>query len=85
MSTGRKFNFSLIKHVQSKVSFLITDCPANEDLEEYAELLVSHEVSVLFRLCDASSYDSTVVKSKGIEVVDECAFEDGDFHFNFSL
>ncbi|KAI8927358.1 protein-tyrosine phosphatase-like protein, partial [Entophlyctis helioformis] len=59
---------------------LITDCPDPASLAAFADLLVSHGVSHLVRICSPTAYDAAVLASAGIAVHD-MYFDDGEPYF----
>lgn len=58
------------------LSFLISDCPAPEDLDSYIQILKSHNISNVIRISQPTFYDATVLETAGINV-HEFYFEDG--------
>ncbi|KAI8927372.1 protein-tyrosine phosphatase-like protein, partial [Entophlyctis helioformis] len=56
---------------------LITDCPDPASLAAFADLLASHGVSHLVRICSPTAYDAAVLASAGIAVHD-MYFDDGE-------
>jgi len=58
--------------------YLILDCPSEETLPKYLELLKQQSVTHLVRICDAdNTYDAQKLQDEGIIVHDEIKFQDG--------
>ncbi len=76
MSNQRK-NFGLVEDQACPIRFLITDCPQPTNTADYLDFLKGHQVCTLFRLCEPSAYDPSTLIQGGIDVVDDCRFEDG--------
>ncbi|KAJ3396169.1 Protein tyrosine phosphatase type IVA 1 [Lobulomyces angularis] len=68
---------SLIKHEICPITFLITDCPTDESINSYLNILKENNVKLLIRLCEPTHYDSKFLIDNGIQVIDEFAFQDG--------
>ncbi|KAH6560007.1 hypothetical protein BASA61_000365 [Batrachochytrium salamandrivorans] len=66
----------LVSHPSLQIDFLITDCPDKNHLDDYSEVLRSHRVSDLFRICEPSAYLTTSLEASGISV-HEMYFDDG--------
>lgn len=59
--------------------YLILDCPSEETLPKYLDLLKQQSVTHLVRICDAANtYDAHKLEQEGITVHDEIKFKDGD-------
>jgi protein tyrosine phosphatase type 4A len=58
--------------------YLILDCPSEETLPEYLDILKQQSVTHLVRICDAANtYDAHKLELEGITVHDEIKFQDG--------
>ncbi|TPX35362.1 hypothetical protein SmJEL517_g02224 [Synchytrium microbalum] len=78
-TTPRSFErrAAVITTPNTPFTFVITDCPSDNDLAQYADYLLGHGIKNVVRACNASSYDGAALeKSYGIKVYD-MEFEDG--------
>ncbi|CAM0137629.1 unnamed protein product [Umbelopsis sp. WA50703] len=58
--------------------YLILDCPSEETLPKYLDVLKQQSVTDLVRICDAdNTYDAQRLEEHGITVHDDIKFQDG--------
>ena len=58
------------------LTFLISDCPAADELDSYIQTLKTHNVTEVIRISQPTFYDAVILKNAGITVY-EYYFEDG--------
>ncbi|ORX50376.1 phosphatases II [Piromyces finnis] len=69
--------YSVISHKKVPINLVILDCPSDENIDEYINILKDNNVNKVIRICETRFYNATSFEKEGIQVIDDIKFEDG--------